>query len=217
MYALLNKEIERLAQIAETKRIYWGIESALQWATPTSMVVTSAVPGEGKTVLAATLATVAARQSNKRVLLVDLNWYAPAVHRFFGLDLTFDVDAIGRSKSITEFVQRSNLYQLDILTAVQGTHNDADQETDTSIIGAKIIREAREAYDFVVVDTCAVLRMNRYMMDPVNMAKVADGAVLVVLANETPKSRVRRSHILLETAGVNVLGVIVNQWRNPLA
>jgi len=216
VYALLDKRIERFAQIAENKRIYWGVESALQWATPASMVVTSAVPGEGKTILAATLATVAARQSSKRVLLVDLNWYAPALHRFFGLDLTFDADALDRSKSITDLVQRSNLYQLDILTAVQGTQSDAERATDMSLMGTKIIREAREAYDFVVVDTCSVLRMNRYMMDPVNMAKVADGAILVVLANETPKSRVRRAHMLLETAGVNVLGVIVNQWRNPL-
>jgi hypothetical protein len=37
------------------------------------------------------------------------------------------------------------------------------------------------------------------------------------MANETHRTQVKRSHILLETAGANVLGLIVNQWKNPLA
>jgi len=40
---------------------------------------------------------------------------------------------------------------------------------------------------------------------------------LVVLANVTPRQPLKRSRMFLETAGANVLGVIVNQWKNPLA
>jgi hypothetical protein len=55
------------------------------------------------------------------------------------------------------------------------------------------------------------------MMDPVSLSKVADGTALVVLANVTPRQRAKHAQVLLETAGANVLGVVVNQWRNSLA
>jgi Mrp family chromosome partitioning ATPase len=54
------------------------------------------------------------------------------------------------------------------------------------------------------------------MIDPVTMSKTADGVVLVALANVTPRQQLKRAHMFLETAGANVLGVIVNQWKNPI-
>ena len=216
MDSMLSKDLELFAQIAEAKRIYWGIESALNWASPACVVITSAVPREGKTTVAANLSTVAAQQGDKRILLVDLNWYEPRQHRVFGLGQNLDVGSFSRRKSIKELVSQSGIERLDILTAAQSTQNSDEIGADLSRIGAEIIEEAREVYDFTVIDTCSILRMNRFMMDPVNLAKAADGASLVVLTNETPKPSVRRAHMLLETAGVNVLGVIANQWKNPL-
>lgn len=217
MDSMLSKDLELFAQIAEAKRIYWGIESALNWATPACVVITSALPREGKTTVAANLSTVAAQQGDKRVLLIDLNWYEPRQHRVFGLGQKFDTGSFSRRKSIKDLVGQSGIEHLDILTAAQPTQDSDEIGADMSRIGTEIIDEAREAYDFIVVDTCSILRMNRFMMDPVNLAKAADGASLVVLTNETPKPSVRRAHMLLETAGVNVLGVIANQWKNPLA
>jgi Mrp family chromosome partitioning ATPase len=54
------------------------------------------------------------------------------------------------------------------------------------------------------------------MMDPVTIAKAADGVALVVMANVTPRQHVKRANLFLANAGANVLGVVVNQWKNPL-
>lgn len=216
MAALLVKEVELFAQFAEARRTYWGIESALRWESPATIVVTSSEPREGKTTVAATLAVIAARHAEKRVLLADLNWYEPSLHRLFGLSLKLDVAALMLKQSVAEMVSPSGMDRLDILTAPQANQNSPEVGRDMGVVGTGIIEDARELYDFIVVDTCSVLRMNRYMMDPVNLAKSADGAVLVVLTGETPRPNVKRTHMLLQTAGVNVLGVVANQWKNPL-
>jgi protein-tyrosine kinase len=217
VHTLSVDDIERLAKIAETKRIYWAIESALRWAVPSCVAITSSVPREGKTTMAATLAAAAASPGGKRVLLVDLDWYTPALHRLFGLDLLFEPEALDDTPPIENLVQRSGLRGLDILVAAKEAPGGAGLGADTSRFGLQIVSQARENYDLVVLDTCSVLRMNRYMMDPVNIAKAADGVALVVMANETNRAYTKRSHIVLESAGANVLGVIVNQWKNPLA
>ena len=41
--------------------------------------------------------------------------------------------------------------------------------------------------------------------------------LMVVLANATPRQQVKRAQTTLDTAGTNIIGVIVNQWKNPIA
>ena len=215
MNSSLAKEIELLAELAEMKRIYAVIENSLPKSDPSCLVVTSGLPGEGKTTMVAVLATIAARQSNKRVLAVDLNWYTPALHSWFGLDPTPAVDIDERKKSIVDLAQSSGSNNLGILTARQSTQNKSEPHVDAHARGTEIMRQAREYYDFVVVDTSSIFPTNRRMMDPVTISKAADGVALVVLANITPRPPVKRAHLALETVGANVLGVIVNQWKNP--
>ncbi len=216
MSPLLFKDIELLAEIAEIKRIYSVIENSLMKSSPACLVVTSGTPEEGKTTLVAALAASAARQSDKRVLAVDLHWHAPALHSWFGLEPTFDIDDLRREKPIVDMAQSSGLNNLDILTARQSTQDKVEWNGSAPALGTEIMRKAREAYDFVVVDTNSIFPTNRRMMDPVTISKAADGVALVVLANVTPRQPLKRSRMFLETAGANVLGVIVNQWKNPL-
>ena len=216
MNGSLANEIDSFTQITETKRIYFTIENLLSRSSPACVVVTSSMPAEGKTTVAATLAGIAAHQGQFRVLAADLNWYTPSLHRCFGLDLTFDADAINGHKQVTELVRSSGMKGLDILTAANGAGDGAEPKVEPSLLGTKIMEQARQAYDLIIVDTASISKTNRLMMDPVSLSKSADGTVLVVLANVTPRQRAKHAHILLETAGANVLGVIVNQWKNPL-
>ena len=215
MNSSLAKEIKLLAELAEIKRIYAVIENSLSKSNPSSLVVTSGMPGEGKTTMVAVLATIAASQNNKRVLAVDLNWYTPTLHNWFGLDPTPDFDIDERKKSIVDLAQSSGSNNLDILTARQSTQNNDKPHVELLARGTEIIKKAREDYDFIVVDTSSIFPTNRHMMDPVTISKAADGVALVILANRTPRPPVKRAHLALETVGANVLGVIVNQWKNP--
>ena len=217
MSPLLYKDIELLAEITEIKRIYSVIENSLLNYNPACLVVTSGFPGEGKTTIVALLSSIAARQSDKRVLALDLHWYNPDLHSWFGLEPAFDMDDLRQKKPIVDMAQSSGLNNLDILTARKSTQDEMEWDVDASTLGMDIIRKAREAYDFVVVDTNSIFPTNRRMMDPVAISRAADGVALVTLANVTPRQPLKRSRMFLETAGANVLGVIVNQWKNPLA
>lgn len=217
MSPLLFKDIELLAEITEIKRIYSVIENSLMKSNPACLVVTSGAPGEGKTTMAAAISASAARQSNKRVLAVDFHWHAPALHSWFGLEPTLEIDDLRRGKPIVDMAQSSGLNNLDILTARKSTQDEVEWDGDAHSLGTEIMRQAREAYDFVVLDTNSIFPTNRRMMDPVTISKAADGVALVVLANVTPRQPLKRASMFLETAGANVLGVIVNQWKNPLA
>ncbi|MFO7557653.1 MAG: hypothetical protein R6X10_02395, partial [Desulfobacterales bacterium] len=154
----LNKKIALHGEIAEIKRIYSAIKSSLLKKNPACLVITSAVPREGKTIIAAGLAAYAARQNNERVLAMDLNWYSPALHQSFGLDLTFKFDALKRGASILDFVKPSGLENLDILTAVQPSEGSEVSFGETDAHAVFMIKKARENYSFVVVDTSPMFR-----------------------------------------------------------
>ena len=210
----ISREVKMLAEIAEMKRIYSVIEQTLN-VNPACVAVTSGARGEGKTTVAAGLAAVAALHANKHVLAVDLNWYSPALHKMFGVDLTFDFDIYKRDNSIKEMIQPTGIQNLDILTA-RSDQSRSRQEINKYLLGKEIVKQARENYDFTVIDTSSIFPTNRRMMDPVNIARIADGVAMVVLTNETPRQLIKRARMFLDTARVNVLGVVVNQWQNPM-
>jgi len=204
-------DIGAIAQLAEIKRIYSAMETSLPASGPVCVLVTSAERREGKTTAAAGLAALAASRSGRRALAVDLNWHAPALHRCFGLDLV-NGTTLRDGASALESVRPTGVADLELLAAFASVPDGTAQ----NVLGTDIMRQARNAYDMVFVDASSVFPTNRRMMDPIAMSKAADGVVLVVLAGVTPRQHVRKAQMMLHTAGSKLLGVIVNQWRNPL-
>ena len=216
MNTSLPQKINLLSEIIEMKRIYSVIEHSLLKNNAASMVVTSGIPGEGKTTVVAGLSTVAAGQGKLRVLAVDFNWYRPALHTWFGLKRTFDANDFGQGKSLLDSVQSTHVKNLDILTATSASHHDIKTDEDLNRLGKDIIQQARVAYDLVIVDSSSIFPVNHRMLDPVAVSMDAEAAILVALANVTPRQKLKHARILLETAGVQVAGVVVNQWKNIL-
>lgn len=210
-------DVKMLMEIAEMKRIYAALEPCLLKTTPYCLTVTSAMLGEGKTTVVAGIAAATATQFNKRVLVMDLNWRSPAINSYFGVDL-IDAEKFTKIESISGLVTHSNtVANLDVLPSIKpGTNRDGNPLDETAL-AVKMIEQARNEYDVIFIDTSAIFPTNRRMMDPVTIAKTSDGAVLMVLANKTSRQQVKRARIILETADVNILGVIVNQWKNPIA
>ena len=209
----LPKETKALVQIAEMYRIYSAINHSLLKSIPASLVVTSAERGEGKTTVVVGLATMAAIKDKKKVLAIDLNWQDPALHSYFGLDL-IDSENFMNGGSIKDLVRDSGVSNLDVLSAIKsGTDID---ETRVNAIAQKLIQQARDIYEIIVIDTSKMFPTNRRMIDPVALSKIADGVTLVVLAKVTSRQQAKRAQTVLETTGANILGVIVNQWKNPM-
>ena len=210
------KHLDFLSEISEMKRIYSVIENSLLKKKSLCLVITSALPDEGKTTIAAGLAAIAAGRHNLRVIAVDFNWYKPALHQWFGLAQSFDANDLDRGKSILDSVQSTQLKNLDILTASPASHNDVNLDQDLNQPGKDVVTQVREAYDIVIIDSSSIFPVNRNMIDPVAISTDADGVVLVALANVTPRQKIKHARMLLESAGAHVIGVVVNQWKNPL-
>jgi len=205
--------LDAMSEIAEMRRTYTAIEKSFPDLGPRSIVVSSASKSEGKTLTVAGLAAVAAREGEKRVLAIDLNWFRPALHTVFGLERTFDIDRIRDDQPIIELAQESKIDHLDVLVAPLPEKKTVEPGSDLNLLAEKIIKQAREAYDISIIDTSALYPINRRMVDPAVFSRTADGVVLVVLAHETPRRRVKRALMALKTSGAKVLGVMVNQWE----
>ena len=212
----LSGRIALHGEIAEIKRIYSAIETSLKHQESSCLVITSSISGEGKTTMVAGLAAYAAKQPGERVLAMDLNWYSPALHTFFGAELSLDVNRLRNLDSIPDVVKPSGLENLDILPAVRSNSNDELSFGESESISINLIQKARKEYSFVIVDTSAVYPPNRRMIDPAIISKEADGVAVVALANATRREDIKRAMKILDTAGANIIGMIANQWKNPM-
>lgn len=211
-----------LSEVAEANRILTGLDSSAsrdlegKGVTSPCYMITSAETGEGKTVAAAGLAMAAARRGGKRVLAVDLNWYRPGLHRCFGVERNWTITEYERKGDLGGFVLPSGTEGLDLLTAPREEEQGRGPTAAASSKAAEILRAARDGYDLVFVDTASVFPPNRNMLDPVFLGRACDGALMVVLASATARQQVKRGRMILESAGVPVYGIVLNNWKNKV-
>ncbi len=208
--------IETLTAIAEMKRIYASVEPVLLQSKPVCILITSAMKAEGKTVITAALSILAARKLKKRVLAIDLNCYKPVLHKCFGIG-DDNLEQFRRGVSVENVARSTGVNNLDVLTTVQEESGGTGKSFDEGSTASEMIMASRDRYDLIFIDTASVFPANRHMIDPVSVARSVDTTIMVALANVTPRQQVKRALVSLETAGANVLGVVVNQWKNPVA
>lgn len=213
MKQLLPDKLKALGKIAEIKRIFSIVHKSIKKPEHSCVVVSSGEPGEGKTTLTAGLAISAAKQNGDRILAVDFNWHTPALHKLFDLEMFDDVEEMNGGKSLEDLVSHTALDNLDVLTAPRDFQGDEEMEEWHQ----EFLQKAREKYDQVFVDTSSVFPTNYRMMDPVRISNSASGVVLVALTNVTQRQVVKRASVAMETAGANLIGVVANQWQNPIA
>lgn len=205
-----------LTEITEMKRIYNALEASMPQSANVCIAVTSAAQGEGKTTMLAGLAALAAKETGKRVLAMDLNWYAPSLHRLFGTEL-LDPEKAQNGASIKEIVHHVAEANLDFLPALNEKALSEQRNGEAQKLAEKLIDRARAAYDIIFIDTSKVFPTNRRMIDPLVISQKADGVALVVATSKTSRQMVKQAQFALETAGAHILGVIINDWHNPLS
>jgi succinoglycan biosynthesis transport protein ExoP len=168
------------------------------------MLVTSASSGEGKTVASANLA-LALAQTGARVVLVDADLRHPRVHAALGIpnDVGLSNLLLGRA-AIADVVHTLDEPPLAVVTAGIATPNPAELLSSARI--GTFFERLRAHYEFVVVDTPPVLAVT----DAVLLAREADGFILVVKSDCTPRTSVRAARDRLSIARARFIGVVVN-------
>lgn len=172
---------------------------------PLFLLVTSAVPREGKSFTSSNLSAVMA-MSGQKVLLIDADLRRPSVHRLFELSDEYGMsDVLLGERSISSVVQHSHVPNLDIVVA------GPTPENPNELLGNAIMKNIRNIvgdYDVVIIDSPPVNAVS----DPMVLSPLVDGVVLVVEANETKRPVVRQAITRLQNVNSNVLGGVVNKF-----
>jgi polysaccharide biosynthesis transport protein len=166
--------------------------------------VTSPVPGDGKSTVAANLASTIA-QSGRKTLLLDGDMRRPRLAKLLGAREDIGLTNIMAGKmTIEEATQSTSIPNLDILTCGRRPGNPAELLLSDSFF--EIIRELREKYDFIIMDTPPLLAVS----DPANAAATVDAVILTLRLRRNLKPLASRAAQMLQAVNANLLGVVIN-------
>ncbi len=174
---------------------------------PQVILVTSALPREGKTTAAVNLAVTLA-QLGDRTLLVDSDLRKPGIRRALNL-------STGKEKGLSSYLAGvSNLDEVTVphpaisnlmaLTTGPVPPNPADLLSSHRMRDALL--ELRRRFKFIVIDSPPIMAAT----DAVILSALTDGVLLVVRSGSTPKEAFTRSRDLLSAVKSRLLGVILN-------
>lgn len=168
------------------------------------LIVTSSLPGEGKTTLSGTLAVTLCRL-DANVLLVDADLRKPGVSRLFELGPGPGLsDILQGDASFDEAIRPTSMSGLHVLP----TKPDAEAGDLLARGFADVVRSGRDRFDVVVVDAPPLLAGD----DARTLTTLCDGVLMVVAANSMASS-VSEGAAALDALGVRVLGVVANRIR----
>jgi succinoglycan biosynthesis transport protein ExoP len=174
-----------------------------------SLAVSSATPGEGKTFLSVSLATVLASVSGKRVVLVDGDMRRPRLHSAFSLS-DGDVglsDFLGSpSLRLSKVMRRTGIGGLYVMTA------GSPPSDPVTLLQAEdlkaLVGQLTANFDYVIVDTPPVLGF----ADTPLICRSVDGLVLVVKHGSVRRGEVSVAIDIVQSVGcARMVGMVLNQ------
>ncbi len=168
-----------------------------------SVALTSANPDEGKSTASINLAAVTSMSVGRKVVLVDCDLRQPKIHRSLGIEPVVGLAEVltGRA-SLGEAIVQADGISLDVL-AVRNTPSNPS-ELLASREMRQLVAELVDRYDQVILDTPACLGLP----DAKTVTELADGVVLVVRADVTPREDVETVLEILDRS--RLLGMVLN-------
>ncbi|USG67129.1 CpsD/CapB family tyrosine-protein kinase [Brevibacillus ruminantium] len=172
-----------------------------------SLLITSADPGEGKTTTVTNLAVVMA-QTGKRVLVIDADLRRPALHfRFPVTNLRGLSEVLSGERPFAEVIQRVDQENIHVMTS--GTLPPNPSELLHTGQMRELLLSVRTHYDVILLDAPPILPVT----DAQILARHADGVLLVVRSGKVLVNHVKKAQGLLQHAGANLVGTLLNHKR----
>ncbi|MEV4746004.1 polysaccharide biosynthesis tyrosine autokinase [Streptosporangium sp. NPDC049248] len=171
---------------------------------PKSLVVTSCLPGEGKSSTSANLAITLA-QAGWRVVLVDGDLRRPSIPRYLGIEGAIGLtDVLIDRARLDEVIQVWGEAGLSVLPSGQIPPNPSE------LLGSggmrEVLAQLTAAYDMVIIDAPPLLPIT----DAAAIAALCDGALLVARYGKTRREHMARASELLSSINVRVVGTVLN-------
>ena len=168
--------------------------------------IESAVKGEGKTTVICNLA-VSLGLTNKKVIVVDLDFHRPRTHRMFEMGKENGIaEYILNDQKLEKIIKHTSYKNVDLITRGAEIYNSSLVFVSDKF--KNLIKTLREEYDYVLLDCPPVLQLSDYM----HISEVSDGVLFIVAYASTTKSQVSDAIKELKKSGVEILGTVFTMY-----
>jgi capsular exopolysaccharide synthesis family protein len=173
-------------------------------APPKTVLISSAIPGEGKSTTSAHLAIVMAG-TGRKVLLIDADLRRPKCHTLFGMDNHYGLtEVLIGARDIEESIHQTRFDNLSLLSSGEMPPNPSE------LLGSEKMREIIlhliDQYEFIVIDSTPILPVT----DAIILSSMVDGVVLVTNPR-TARQRVRSALSKVQYTRAKIFGIVLNQ------
>lgn len=170
-----------------------------------TVLMTSSLPGEGKSTTAANLA-IALAQAGQTVCLIDADLRRPMVNEYLGLERNAGLTtALVGAADVNALLQPWGEDNLFVLTSGQIPPNPSELLGSSEM--KELIARLEQAFDIVVIDAPPLLPVT----DAAVLAQHVGGVVVVVGSQKTRQHDLQKSLDALDLVGANLLGLVLNR------
>lgn len=192
-------EIEQSFERIESFLLYGNLEKELK-----TILVTSPLENEGKSVVAAN-ASISLAQNGKKVLLVDINLKKPVIHKYFKLKSNPSIaHYLFRKKELDEIIRVSLIQNLDLITSIEFPQNPSVIVKSERL--KNFVELIKQRYDYVIFDSSSLCDLKELT----EIAQIVDITILVVRANQTKISDLKKAEELIKSTGVTNINIVLN-------
>ena len=171
---------------------------------PQIILVTSALPGEGKSTTVANTA-LAMAHTGGRTVIVDLDMRKPSLGKTFGAESGGGMSTyLSGNSDLSSQIQKTGLANLYLLTAGPPAPNPPELLGSRRM--AKGLELLREYFTHIVIDSPPALELS----DALVLASQVDGVIVVARGGKTPRQALRKTTDQLLGLGAQILGVLIN-------
>ena len=172
-----------------------------------AFLVTSALPGEGKSVTAMSISISIAQGLQDTVLLVDADLRRPSVNKMLGLKVDLGLaDCLSGKARLEDVIYRTNVRKLSVIPAGRIPSNPSELITSEKM--TNLINEVKTRYQnrMVIFDSPPVISIT----DSVVLGQKLDAVILVIYTGRTPRSAITET--MNSLSDTNILGAVLNHY-----
>jgi polysaccharide biosynthesis transport protein len=168
-----------------------------------TIVVTSAMPSEGKSSVASQLAISLAKASEASVLIIDADLRSPDQHELFGLENSPGLCKLLAGKAtLAECIDKSLGDLVHVLPAGRLDANPHNLLTKKNL--ERLFEDVKQQYQYIVIDTAPILPA----AESLAVTAAGDATLLCAMRDVSRSDHVKRTQRRLEAAGANILGTV---------
>lgn len=202
---LLTQAMPQSPRAESFRQLRTNLQFANVSGKANTVLITSSVPGEGKSTTATNLA-IALSQAGQTVCLIDADLRRPMINEYLGLDRTAGLTtALVGTADLNDLLQPWGTDNLFVLTSGQIPPNPSE------LLGSdemkKVLSRLEEVFDTVIVDAPPLLPVT----DAAVLSQHVGGVVIIVSTQKVRRHDLEKSLRALEMVDANVLGIVLNR------